>query len=138
MPAIEGLIYTLGANSFDGGKQRRVSGRGSSQFHCAVYIVRLLSRVSSFVSLPCFLVTEAMNRHSRLIKIVLSILVLYALYLTIDRWRYEKPLNSLYITLDDFPRDYSRALTAMPNETLVKQYDFSTFPNRNLDFTIPP
>jgi mannosyltransferase OCH1-like enzyme len=73
-----------------------------------------------------------------LIKFALIILILFAVYLTRDRWVYERLLNSLYITLDDFPPDYAAALRALPNDKELKQYNYSNYPDRTSDTTIPP
>ena len=84
-----------------------------------------------------------MNRFARLFKLALFILFILAFYFALDRWLYERLLNSLYITLDDFPTEYATAMKTLSNDDSFYEhysyaqsleYDTSAHP----DTTIPP
>ena len=80
-----------------------------------------------------------MNRFARSIKISLFVLLVLAIWLSTDRWRYERLLNSLYISFDDFPPAYTEALKLLPKvERPSKHYNFSDYPDHTSDTTIPP
>lgn len=63
---------------------------------------------------------------SRVIKIFVIFFLLYGIYIVYDRYTYERLLDRLYITFDDFPKDYARALSALPDDKPIKSYDYST------------
>lgn len=84
-----------------------------------------------------------MNRFARLFKLALFILFIFAFYFAVDRWVYERLLNSLYITLDDFPVDYAAAMKTLSNDdNFYEHYPYAHVPKYNTsvhpDATIPP
>ena len=84
-----------------------------------------------------------MYRIARLFKLALFILFVLTLYFLLDRWLYERLLNSLYITFDDFPLDYAEAMKSLSNDDrFYEEYNYAQTPKYNtsvpLDTTIPP
>ncbi|KAK5172029.1 uncharacterized protein LTR77_003666 [Saxophila tyrrhenica] len=74
----------------------------------------------------------------RFLKLIAVFVALLGLHFVGDRIRFERLLNKLYITFDDFPDDYSRAMAKMPNDTEIKAYDLSQFPEWDPYRDIPP
>ena len=78
-----------------------------------------------------------MRRSWRLVLLPLLALFLYALYSAHTQYRFEAYLNSLYITFDDFPADYSKALVASKGDNDKINYDFAKFPYSESPSNIP-
>lgn len=81
-----------------------------------------------------------MNRFTRLFRIALLILLIFVFYFAYDRWRYERLLNSLYITSDDFPADYAEAMKTQPNDgSFYEEYNYAEkFNTAALEETVIP
>jgi hypothetical protein len=75
-----------------------------------------------------------MNRlSSRLLKIFGVIISLLVLYWIAGRIFYERLLNRLYITFEDFPPDYADILKELPqhpgDNTELQAYNYSSLPS---------
>ena len=79
-----------------------------------------------------------MNRSWRLIKFLLLTPLIYGIYCVRKQIIFENFLNSLYITFDDFPPDYSKALIASASDNSPLQYDYSLLSSFNSTSKIPP
>ena len=74
---------------------------------------------------------------SRVLSFVALFVVFVAAYYAWDRVRYERLLNRLYITFDDFAPDYSHALRQLPSDGALKAYDYSNYPQPDPTNNIP-
>ena len=79
-----------------------------------------------------------MNRFiSRSLRLLALLVVLIGVYYAWDRVRYERLLNRLYITFDDFAPDYANVLRELPDNTNLQAYDYSKYPPADPEKNIP-
>jgi mannosyltransferase OCH1-like enzyme len=99
----------------------------------------VLTIIPSSVTLEYYLLASTrMHPPWRLIKVLLLTPLIYGIYCIGKQVIFENFLNSLYITFDDFPRDYSKALIASVSDNSPLHYDYSVFSAFNSTSTIPP
>ena len=87
------------------------------------------------------LLYRTMNRHYlRLLKFVPLLILIPAVIFSFHTFKFEAYLSALSITLDDFPEDYSEALTEAVNHHRRIEYNHTTFPtfDNTSSNTIPP
>lgn len=75
----------------------------------------------------------------RIVLFVLLVLAFYGVHFALDQRHFEHYLNSLSITFDDFPSDYSESLIAARREGHHIEYDnYASFHTDDSDAKIPP
>lgn len=91
-----------------------------------------------FDGVHCIRVVRALLRPGRLIRTLLTIALLFILYWVVRQYRFEQFLDTLSITFDDFPNEYSAALIASRLEHKRLEYDDTSFPSSHQASNIPP
>ncbi|KAK4503373.1 hypothetical protein PRZ48_004288 [Zasmidium cellare] len=80
-----------------------------------------------------------MFRSGRGLRLLALVVLLFILYVATKQYLFECFLRRRYITFDDFPRAYSRALQTSTADGTPLNYDYNTFPPAaNASTLIPP